>query len=105
MKDTLGVLRLTHQLASGHSKFHVTGESTAARRDRNVAAGRPDRHSGRDRCTRGVRGESAALPLKLTLLAPVNSFPRIVTAVPISPDVGRVTTNAPRPKDKLNTVP
>ena len=41
---------------------------------------------------------SAAVPLKLTLVAPVRSVPRILTARPTLPRVGRVSTNGPRPQ-------
>lgn len=47
----------------------------------------------------------AAVPLKVTLLASVRSFPRIVTAVPTAPEVGRVITNGPSPTLRLKTVP
>lgn len=47
----------------------------------------------------------AALPLKVTLLAPVKLFPRIVTAAPTLPEPGLVSTKAPRPSAKLKTVP
>jgi hypothetical protein len=47
----------------------------------------------------------AAVPLKVTLVAPVRSVPRIMTAVPTLPEVGRVSTNGPSPTDKLKTVP
>jgi len=47
----------------------------------------------------------AALPLKLTLVAPVRSVPRILTAAPTLPEVGCVSTNRPRPTDSLKTVP
>jgi hypothetical protein len=47
----------------------------------------------------------AALPLKVTLVAPVRSVPRIFTAAPTVPEVGSVSTNEPRPADRLKTVP
>ena len=49
--------------------------------------------------------KAAAVPLKLTLVAPVRSVPRIVTAAPALPEVGSVSTNGPRPTDRLKTVP
>src|SRR5208282_2041316 len=47
----------------------------------------------------------AAVPLKLTLVVPVRSVPRIMTAVFTEPEVGTVSTKGPRPTDKLKTVP
>ena len=47
----------------------------------------------------------AAVPLKVTLVAPLKSVPRILTAVPTLPESGSVSTNGPRPTDRLNTVP
>ncbi len=47
----------------------------------------------------------AATPLKVTLVAPVRLFPRILTADATLPEVGRVSTYGPRPMDKLKTVP
>ena len=47
----------------------------------------------------------AAAPLKVTLVAPVSLFPRILTDEPTLPEVGNVFTNGPRPMDKLKTVP
>jgi hypothetical protein len=41
---------------------------------------------------------AAAVPLKLTLVAPVRSLPRIVTAAPTLPEVVCVCTNAPNPR-------
>jgi hypothetical protein len=48
---------------------------------------------------------AAAVPLKVTLVAPVRSVPRILTAAPALPDVGSVFTNGPSPTDRLKTVP
>ncbi len=48
---------------------------------------------------------SAAVPLKVTLVAPVRSVPRILTAAPTLPEFGNVSTNGPRPTDRLKTVP
>ena len=45
------------------------------------------------------------MPLKVTLVTPVRSVPRIVTAEPIVPDVGRVLMNGPRPTERLKMVP
>ena len=47
----------------------------------------------------------AAVPLKVTLVAPFRFVPRILTAVPTLPEVGTVSTNGPRPTDTLKTVP
>src|ERR1017187_373676 len=47
----------------------------------------------------------AAVSLKVTLVAPVRSLPRILMAAPTSPEAGRVFTNGPRPTDALKTVP
>jgi hypothetical protein len=43
--------------------------------------------------------------LNVTLVAPVRSLPRILTAAPTLPNVGCVFTNGPRPTDRRNTVP
>src|SRR5580658_7046831 len=48
---------------------------------------------------------TAGVRLKVTLVAPVRLVPRILMAVPASPEVGRVATNGPRPTDRLKTVP
>src|ERR1039458_6428681 len=48
---------------------------------------------------------AAAVPLKLTQVAPVRSVPRILMPTPTSPDVGSVSTNGPRPTERPNTVP
>ena len=47
----------------------------------------------------------AAVPLKLTLVAPLRLLPRIVTALPTVPEAGTVLMNAARPIDSLNAVP
>src|SRR5208282_4367496 len=47
----------------------------------------------------------AAVPLKVTLVAPFKSVPRILTAAPTLPEVGTVSTNGPRPTDRLKTSP
>jgi hypothetical protein len=47
----------------------------------------------------------AAVPLKLTLVAPARSVPKIFTATPTSPDVGEAFTNGAGPTDRLKTVP
>jgi hypothetical protein len=39
----------------------------------------------------------AALPLKVTLVAPVRLLPRIMTAAPALPEAGKVSTNGPAP--------
>ena len=43
----------------------------------------------------------AITPLKLTLVAPVKLFPKIVTLAPILPEEGSVSTNALRPVLRL----
>jgi hypothetical protein len=48
---------------------------------------------------------AAAVPLKLTLVAPVRLVPSISTNLPAFPEVGRVSRNGPRPTEKLKTVP
>jgi len=45
--------------------------------------------------------KTAAVPLKVTLLAPVRSVPKIVALAPALPEVGSASTNAPRPTDRL----
>ena len=47
----------------------------------------------------------AAVPLKATLVAPVRCVPSILTTVPATPDAGIVSTNGPKPTDRLKTVP
>src|ERR1039457_3674944 len=47
----------------------------------------------------------AALPLKLTLVAPVRLVPRMLTVAPTFAAVGFVSTNGSRPTDRLKTVP
>ena len=44
---------------------------------------------------------AAAVPLKVTPVAPVKLVPRITTDVPTAPEVVWVFTNGPRPIDKL----
>ena len=48
---------------------------------------------------------TAAVPLKVTLVAPARFVPRILTAAPTLPEVGRVFTNGARPTERLNAVP
>jgi hypothetical protein len=43
--------------------------------------------------------------LKLTLVVPVRSVPRILTTAPTLPKWGCVFTNGRRPTDKLKIVP
>lgn len=47
----------------------------------------------------------AAVSPKVTLVVPVRLFPKTMTSVPASPDVGIVSTNGPSPTDSRNTVP
>ena len=47
----------------------------------------------------------AAVPLKVTLVAPLRSVPRMVTDFPTAAEVGIVSTNGPRPTDRLKIVP
>src|ERR1700722_723257 len=47
----------------------------------------------------------AAVPLKLTAVAPVNAFPRILILPPTLPDPGRVWTNFFSPAVKLKMTP
>jgi hypothetical protein len=49
--------------------------------------------------------KTAAVPVKLTLVALVRLVPRILTAAPTSPKGGRIFTNGPRPTDRRKTVP
>ena len=49
--------------------------------------------------------KAAAVPLNVTLVAPAKFVPRILTAVRTLPEVGCVSTNGPRPTDRLKTVP
>ena len=48
---------------------------------------------------------TAGAPLNVTLVVPYRFVPKIVTAVPNVPVVGRVLTNGPSPTDTLKTVP
>ena len=45
------------------------------------------------------------MPLNMTMVAPVRPLPTILTVAPISPEMGSVFTNGPRPADRLNTMP
>jgi hypothetical protein len=47
----------------------------------------------------------AAVPLNVTLVAPFRLLPRTVIVFPTLPDGGRVSTNGPRPTDRLKTEP
>jgi hypothetical protein len=47
----------------------------------------------------------AAMPLKVTLVAPVRLVPRILMAVPTAPEEGCVSTNGPKPTARLKIVP
>jgi hypothetical protein len=49
--------------------------------------------------------KTAGMPLKLTLVAPVKSVPRILTRLPIGPNVGTDSTKGFRPTDKLKMSP
>jgi len=49
----------------------------------------------------GLTVNAAAVPLNVTLVAPVRSVPKIVTAVATLPDVGSVFANGPKPTDRL----
>jgi len=49
--------------------------------------------------------KTVAVPLKLTLVVPVRSVPRILTAASTLPEVGSVSTNGLRPTDRPKTVP
>ena len=49
--------------------------------------------------------KTAALPLNVTLVAPVRSVPRILTAAPTLPEVSCSSTNGPRLTDRLKIVP
>jgi hypothetical protein len=49
--------------------------------------------------------KTAAVPLNVTLVAPIRSVPRILTAAPTPPAVGSVFTNGPRPTDRLKSLP
>jgi hypothetical protein len=49
--------------------------------------------------------KAAAVPLNVTLVAPVRLVPRILTGFPTLPEVVCVSTNGPRPTDRLKTVP
>jgi len=48
---------------------------------------------------------AAAIPLKVTLVAPVRLLPRILIVCPTLPDVGSVVTYALSPTERLKTVP
>ncbi len=47
----------------------------------------------------------ADVPLNVTLVVPVNLFPRMITIVPTLPEVGAVSTKGGKPRDKLKMVP
>ena len=47
----------------------------------------------------------ADVPLNVTLVAPVRSVPRILTAAPTLPDAGTVVTKGASPTERRKTVP
>jgi hypothetical protein len=47
--------------------------------------------------------KAAAVPLKLTAVAPVRFVPRMVTFIFVLPDVGMVSTNGPNPVARLRS--
>ena len=47
----------------------------------------------------------AAVPLNVTLLAPVRFVPRMVTGAPTRPEAETVFTNGARPAERLKIVP
>ena len=49
--------------------------------------------------------KTAGVPLKLTLVAPIRSFPRMSTLESVVPITGSVFTNGSKPTESLNTVP
>jgi hypothetical protein len=49
--------------------------------------------------------KAAAVPLKLTLVAPVRPVPRTLISAPTAAESGRVSTNGPNPTERLKTVP
>lgn len=55
--------------------------------------------------TRALQQCQVEHAVKLTLVAPVRSLPRILTAAPTLPEVVCVSTNGPRPTDRLKIVP
>ena len=48
---------------------------------------------------------AVVMPLKLTLLAPARSVPRILILVPAAPKPGSAATKGLNPTEKLNSVP
>jgi len=48
---------------------------------------------------------TAGVPLKLTLVVPIRSVPRIWITAPTWPTWGSVSTNGPSPTDNLKSVP
>lgn len=48
---------------------------------------------------------AAGAPLNVTLVASLRSVPRILTAAATLPEMGNVSTNGARPRDRLKTVP
>ena len=49
--------------------------------------------------------DATAVPLNVTLVAPVRFVPRIVTGVPALPDDWSVVTKGASPVESLNTLP
>jgi hypothetical protein len=88
-----------------HPEGHVARKRAAGCYHLDFSGGRAGGYGGRDSGTRYHRVKTAAAPLKLTLVAPVRSVPRISTVAPTLPEVGSVSTNGPRPTDRLKTVP
>ena len=87
-----------------HPEEHVARKRAGGCYHADLSGGSPGRYGGRDFGSRNDR-ERTSVSLKLTLVAPVRSLPRILTAAPTSPEVGSVLTNGLRPTDRLKTVP
>ena len=49
--------------------------------------------------------KEAAVPLNVTAVVPVRLLPRIMAEVPTLPKAGFVSTNGPRPVERLKIVP
>ena len=48
---------------------------------------------------------TALVPLKVTLVELLRFVPRIITDFPTLPELGLVSTNGPRPTDRVKAVP
>jgi hypothetical protein len=92
------------KVCAEHPEGHVARKRAAGCHHLDRAGGRAGWNGGGDFGS-STTVKTAAVPLKLTLVAPVRLVPRILTDAPTLPEVVCVSTNGPRPTDRLKTVP